>query len=157
MASSLQVEFSKFCKLSRQLRQILRDTQRYFQDINTAGNFGNGKLGVSLWKLVFIFAGCFKNQTCVVSLCGHTDTEKSMKLQNFNHNPLWWLKTAERAIGIFVVSSSKWKDNAYHSFKYMSNSLFTFLIDAVKNHNSLKVFDYAIIDYGSIIQQLNSS
>ena len=43
MASSLPSEFNKFCRLTKQLRQIHRDTQKCYRDINTAGNFEQGK------------------------------------------------------------------------------------------------------------------
>ena len=43
MASTLSSEFGKFSKLTKQLRQILRDTQRCFHDINSCGGLSNGE------------------------------------------------------------------------------------------------------------------
>lgn len=64
MASGLSSEFSKFSRKAKQLKQILLDTKRCFQEINTAGKFESGKWWntlcqclVSDWEMFLYLSG----------------------------------------------------------------------------------------------------
>ena len=48
-STNLATEFSNFSKLTKQLRQILRDTQRCFADINSVSTLEQGELFLRCW------------------------------------------------------------------------------------------------------------
>jgi hypothetical protein len=58
MSSTLTKEYSKYCAEVRQLRQILKDTQKCFKDINQAGIYEGSKCHSSLFWRFYVLDLC---------------------------------------------------------------------------------------------------